>query len=329
MPYTPDPTNATQPLDSEAAGTAAAEFRALKGRVNALANAKLLWNRVQNGNFVISQRYGASSITLACANPPNDLRTLDRWLVRPSGTGNITAQQITAADGVTKLLRITGGAGSGQISVIHRIEAVDCIDLANSTISLGVDISNSLLTTVSWAIFRPNTIDTYPLYGGGRTTLASGTFTVTGTLTRYTTQVSLPVSATTGLEIVFSVIGQTSGTFDLGNVQLEPGTVATPFATRSIAQELILCSRYSQVLSNITSITYAPSASSTIKVSLPFRVPLRISPATWTTLALSATNASGNYISDVGNQGAAWAVVAAAAGMCGITGGQVEFNADL
>jgi len=36
MPYTPDPTNATQPLDSEAAGTAAAEFRALKGRVNAL-----------------------------------------------------------------------------------------------------------------------------------------------------------------------------------------------------------------------------------------------------------------------------------------------------
>ena len=37
MAYVPDPTNATQPLDSEAASTAAAEFRALKGRVNALA----------------------------------------------------------------------------------------------------------------------------------------------------------------------------------------------------------------------------------------------------------------------------------------------------
>jgi hypothetical protein len=39
MPYTPDPTNAAQPADSEAAGTAAAEFRALKGRVNAVAAA--------------------------------------------------------------------------------------------------------------------------------------------------------------------------------------------------------------------------------------------------------------------------------------------------
>lgn len=37
MDYLPDPTNATQPLDSDPADAAAAEFRALKGRVNALA----------------------------------------------------------------------------------------------------------------------------------------------------------------------------------------------------------------------------------------------------------------------------------------------------
>lgn len=36
MPYTPDPVNAAQPADSEFAGTAAAEFRALKGSINTL-----------------------------------------------------------------------------------------------------------------------------------------------------------------------------------------------------------------------------------------------------------------------------------------------------
>jgi len=36
MPYTPDPVNAAQPADSEFAGTAAAEFRALKGSINAI-----------------------------------------------------------------------------------------------------------------------------------------------------------------------------------------------------------------------------------------------------------------------------------------------------
>lgn len=36
MPYTPNPVNAAEPLDSEAAGTAAAEFRALKASINNL-----------------------------------------------------------------------------------------------------------------------------------------------------------------------------------------------------------------------------------------------------------------------------------------------------
>lgn len=36
MPYTPDPVNAAQPADSEFAGTAAAEFRALKASINAI-----------------------------------------------------------------------------------------------------------------------------------------------------------------------------------------------------------------------------------------------------------------------------------------------------
>ena len=39
-------------------------------------------------------------------------------------------------------------------------------------------------------------------------------------------------------------LGQQSGTFDIAQVQIEPGPVATPFEQRSIGTELALCQRY-------------------------------------------------------------------------------------
>jgi hypothetical protein len=43
---------------------------------------------------------------------------------------------------------------------------------------------------------------------------------------------------------VFTVGAQISGTWQIGAVQLEPGTVATPFERRPIGSELVLCQRY-------------------------------------------------------------------------------------
>jgi len=41
-------------------------------------------------------------------------------------------------------------------------------------------------------------------------------------------------------------LGQQSGTFDIAQVQVEPGPVATPFERRPIGTELALCQRYFQ-----------------------------------------------------------------------------------
>jgi hypothetical protein len=41
-------------------------------------------------------------------------------------------------------------------------------------------------------------------------------------------------------------LGQQSGTFDIAQVQVEPGPVATPFERRPIGAELALCQRYFQ-----------------------------------------------------------------------------------
>jgi hypothetical protein len=43
-----------------------------------------------------------------------------------------------------------------------------------------------------------------------------------------------------------STLGQQSGTYDIAQVQVEPGPVATPFERRPLATELNLCKRYGQ-----------------------------------------------------------------------------------
>ena len=44
--------------------------------------------------------------------------------------------------------------------------------------------------------------------------------------------------------LLFPLLGQQSGTFDIAQVQLEEGSVATPFENRPIGLELSLCQRY-------------------------------------------------------------------------------------
>jgi hypothetical protein len=106
---------------------------------------------------------------------------------------------------------------------------------------------------VTWTAYYANTTNTFgTLASPTRTQIATGTFTVTSTLTQYSTQISLPSAANTGVEIVFTVGAQTSGTWTIGNVQLEKGSVATAFDVRSIGTELGLCQRYCPVIDGST-----------------------------------------------------------------------------
>jgi len=63
-------------------------------------------------------------------------------------------------------------------------------------------------------------------------------------VTRYQAQITVPAAATTGIEILFTVGAQTSGTWTIQNAQLEAGSSPTPFEQRPIGMELGLCQRY-------------------------------------------------------------------------------------
>jgi hypothetical protein len=200
-------------------------------------------NRLLNGAMQIAQRATSATIT-AGSTIAAGYSTVDRWYVYCTGA-NVTAAQVAGTGAIKNNLQITGAASVTAVGIGQRIEQLNSYDLAGSTATLSVNISNSLLTTVTWTAYYANTADTFgTLASPTRTQIATGTFTVTSTLTNYSTNISIPAAATTGVEIVFTVGAQTSGTWVVGNAQLEKGSTATSFDYRPYGTELSLCQRY-------------------------------------------------------------------------------------
>lgn len=71
-------------------------------------------------------------------------------------------------------------------------------------------------------------------------------------------------------------LGQQSGTFDIAQVQIDEGSVATPFELRPVGTELALCQRYYQIGLR-EAVGYADSTTSII-VNLPLSVVMRATP---------------------------------------------------
>jgi len=203
-------------------------------------------NRLINGRMRIAQRGTSATITAGTAVPTisTGYPCVDRWFVYSVG-GNPTAAQVTGAGPDQNQLQITGAASVTQIGVGQRIEQNNSYDLNGSTCTLSVDLSNSLLTTVTWTASYANTIDTFGTIGTPtKTQIATGTFTVTSTLTNYNVQIAIPSAATTGIEILFTVGAQTSGTWVIDDVQLEKSPYPTSYDYRDYGRELIMCQRY-------------------------------------------------------------------------------------
>jgi hypothetical protein len=253
----------------------------------------------------IAQRATSATIT-AGSTIAAGYSTVDRFYVYCTGA-NVTAAQVAGSGAIKNNLQITGAASVTAVGIGQRIEQLNSYDMAGSTATLSVNISNSLLTTVTWTAYYANTADTFgTLASPTRTQISTGTFTVTSTLTNYSTQISIPSAATTGIEIVFTVGAQTSGTWVIGNVQLEAGSTASPFEYRSYGTEFQLCQRYYEVgggsaIINVPNLSGANWDAGTSQYSFPqFVVAKRATPTvtessvsmsgTWTDGGVDATN---------------------------------------
>ena len=190
-------------------------------------------NVLINGDFQVKQQYG----TTVTPGFTTSLYVTDRWAAQAFGSG-LTAQTVVTDQRAR--LQINGAAGTFGCNVLQRIESVNVLHMRNSSVTLSVDLANTLLTSVTWAAYYPNTIDTFT----SLTLIASGTFNVTSTLGRYSATFNIGDFAWRGVEIRFSVGAQSSGTFTLRDAMLELGTAATPMERRSYGAELQLCQRY-------------------------------------------------------------------------------------
>jgi len=199
-------------------------------------------NRIINGDMRIDQRNAGASQTFTAAAAL--AYSVDRFYGYCTGA-NVTGARVAGATPNEFAYRFTGAASVTAIGFGTRLEATNTTDLAGSTATLSVQLANSLLSTVTWTAFYATTADAFgTLASPTRTQIATGTFTVTSTLTTYSAQISVPSAATTGIEIVFTVGAQISGTWTIDNVQLEAGSTATDFERRPIGTELALCQRY-------------------------------------------------------------------------------------
>ena len=100
-----------------------------------------------------------------------------------------------------------------------------------------------------------------------------------------------------------NVMDSTANDFYLTGVQLEPGTVATPFERRSYGQELALCSRYCQVLnhagifngsSGTAFVATKWSTTDFIIINVPLVCQMRVAPS------ITQSSATNRYVSNVG-----------------------------
>jgi hypothetical protein len=281
-----------QPLDADLtaiAGVAQSSARILMSNGAGWSSYDYLMgrNRIINGDIRIDQD-SAGAITT------NAAYAADMWPLSQSGaiTGSLQRLTATPPAGFTSYLRLTttATAAVGATDLLNFLYKIEGYNLAD----LGLGTANAKTVTIGfWA--RSSKAGTYPValrnsgttrsYVGQVTINAANTWefkTVTvvldtagAWLTDNNTGMILSVGVAVGATFqaaagawnagnFFGATGQTQNntngdTFDLTGVQLELGSVATPFERRPYGVELALCQRYHWRLTMGASSTYLAS----------------------------------------------------------------------
>ena len=239
-------------------------------------------NAIINGGMAVDQRNAGAAQTITASAAL--AYTVDRWYAYCTGA-NVTGQQVAGTLKSRYRYQFTGAASVTAVGFAQRIEAGNTWRFNGKTITISADIANSLLTTVTWTLYRPTTAaDTFGTLASPTVTqLATGTFTVSSAITRYNAQVAIADGdASKGLQLVFTVGAQTSGTWTMGEAQLETGSSPSSFEGRPIGTELALCQRYLPAfLSNSTTceLTVGQAYSNTVAgLVLALPVQARVAP---------------------------------------------------
>jgi len=283
-------------------------------------------NRIINGDMRIDQRNAGASVTL---NGSESYIT-DRFACGEVTDGAFTAQQVAdAPTGFVNSLKCTitsadASLGSTQTAYCFQsIEGLNVSDLAwgtasASAITLSFWVKSSLTGTFGGALRNSAANRSYPYSYtiSSANTWEQKTVTIPGDtsgtwLTTNGVGINLQFSLgagsdrtgtagawnannNTGATGQVQVISTLSATWQITGVQLEAGSVATPFERRPYGTELALCQRYFQATSGLTYAFYS-AINASMYMPMTLQTEMRASPTA--TIVSTASIGSGGTVS--------------------------------
>jgi hypothetical protein len=303
----------------------------------ASANDFTFRNRIINGDMRIAQR-GTGAFTASGDFP------VDRFQAGNTTDGAFSTQQDSSApDGFVNSLKITTTTADGTLTTTqsltlqHKIEGTNAADLSwgsasAKTVTLSFWVRSSLTGTFGGALVNGALNRSYPFsYSiSVADTWEYKTVTVAGDTTgTWLTTVETGIRVYFGLgagpdrsgtagawtgSSVFaptgavSIIGTLDATWQITGVQLEAGSVATPFERRPYGTELALCQRYYQRSGgNTVLVIQSRWSDGSMNGTGWFRTSMRASPTVTTTNAdtsIPRTDTEGFYVTGTDAQSA-------------------------
>jgi hypothetical protein len=311
--------------------TVTADDLAAGAALNNAPNSVGFRNRIINGDMRIDQRNAGASVTLTTGTS----YPVDRWRCDEVSDGGATGEQVQDAPaGFVDSLKITTTTADGTLSAAQYMAANQFVEGFN-TADFGWGTVNAKTVTLSFWV-KSSLTGTFAAgidnNAGNRSYVFNYTISVADTWEYKTITIAGDTSGTwnttnaRGLGLRFglgsgtdfdgtvgawqssskfsssgavSVIGTLNATWFITGVQLEVGSVATPFERRPYGTELALCQRYCyQAIGRDVGSTSSDwagggfSASTTFSLT-PINLPVTMRSASGQSLVLSSS--VGNY----------------------------------
>ena len=267
-------------------------------------------NKLINGNQIIDQRNSGSAGT-ASANTVT--YATDRWYIYSVGA-TCGYQRVSGPNTSDYAIQITPASSNTNSIVAQKIENINCLDLSNKTVKITgkVFIDNSSGVTFNTNVYIASSANSS--YGS----LVSFSSTLTsGQYVDFSGTVALGANAINGVEVDFSFLNAAGKTIKLTNLQLEEGTVATPFEHRSHGLEKSLCQRYYEI-GYFNAMGYAPGSSHQTGGTVNWNEKRSTPTCTWTTERAGGdnnlSNTAGGNVTQITNSSALFTTQAGTSG---------------